>query len=48
MREYGRTSRRGGFDPNDRHYDVKLAQEIRRMDPRELDSLLRDDEENEQ
>jgi hypothetical protein len=44
MREYGRTSDRQGMDPNDRHYDHKLEQEIKRMDPRELDSLLRDDE----
>lgn len=45
MREYGRTSRRPGADPNDRHYDRKLEQEIKRMDPKELDAMLRDDEE---
>lgn len=44
IREYGRTSRRGGLDPNDRHYDRQLEREIKRMDPRELDRLLRDDE----
>ena len=45
LREYGRTSRRSGADPNDRQYDRKLEQEIKRMDPRDLDAMLRDDEE---
>jgi len=45
LREYGRTSRRPDSDPNDRHYDRKLEQEIKRMDPRDLDALLRDDDE---
>jgi hypothetical protein len=44
MREYGRTSRRDG-DPNDRHYDRKLEQEIKRVDPRDLDAMLRDEDE---
>ena len=47
IRGYGRTSRRPGADPNDRHYDRKLAEEIKHMDPEELDSLLRDEDENE-
>lgn len=44
LREYGRTSHRPGWDPNDRHYDRKLEQEIKRMDPQELDSLMRDED----
>jgi hypothetical protein len=44
LREYGRTSRRPGSDPNDRHYDRALEQEIKRMDPRDLDALLRDED----
>lgn len=31
-------------DPNDRHYDRKLEQKIKRMDPKDLDALMRDDE----
>jgi hypothetical protein len=46
MREYGRTSRRQGLDPNDRHYDRKLEREIQRMDPSELDALLRDEDDD--
>ena len=45
LREYGRTSRRQGADPNDRHYDRKLEREIKRMDPRDLDTMLREDDE---
>ena len=45
MRQYGRTSRRPGWDPNDRHYDRKVEEEIKRMDPQELDELLRDEAE---
>ena len=45
LREYGRTSRRPGADPNDRHYDRKLEREIKRMDPRDLDAMLREDDE---
>jgi hypothetical protein len=29
---YGRTSRRGGYDPNDRHYDRSVETKIKRMD----------------
>ena len=43
--EYGRTSRRRGADPNDRHYDRELEQQVKRMDPQELDDLLRSDDE---
>ena len=42
---YARTSRRPGADPNDRRYDRKLEREINRMDPRDLDAMLRDDNE---
>jgi hypothetical protein len=44
LREYARTSRREG-DPNDRQYDRKLEQEIKRMDPQDLDAMLRDEDE---
>jgi hypothetical protein len=30
---------------NDRHYDRKLEREIKRMDPLDLDAMLRDDDE---
>lgn len=45
LREYARTSRRPGADPNDRRYDRKLEREINRMDPRDLDAMLRDGDE---
>jgi hypothetical protein len=41
LRAYGRTSRRPEPDPNGRHYDRVLEQEIKRLDPRELDRLMR-------
>jgi hypothetical protein len=45
MREYGRTSRRPGLDPNDRRYDRILERAIKRLDPRELDRLMRQSDE---
>jgi hypothetical protein len=30
------------LDPNDWHYDRVLGQEIKRLDPRELDRLMRE------
>lgn len=44
MRQYQRkVNRGGGMDPNDRSYDRKIEQQIKRMRPEELDRLLRDD-----
>lgn len=43
MRQYAR-KKEHGHDPNDRGYDRKLEREIRRMDPAELDELLRGEE----
>jgi hypothetical protein len=40
MRQYAR-KKQPGQEPNDRGYDRKLEREIRRMDPAELDELLR-------
>jgi hypothetical protein len=48
LREYGRTSRRPGLDPNDRQYDRILEREIKRLDPHDLDRLMRDSEEDDQ
>jgi hypothetical protein len=42
IQQYARKACRG-FDPNDRHYDRKLEQQIKRMKPEELDELLRDE-----
>jgi len=42
LREHGRTSRRPDLDPNDRHYDRVLEQEMKRLGPRELDRLMRE------
>lgn len=43
QRVYGRKKRKG-MDPNDRGYDRELESKIRRMDPEELDELLRGDD----
>ena len=43
MRQYAR-KKEHGHDPNDRGYDRKLEREIKRMDPAELDELLRGEE----
>lgn len=43
MRQYAR-KKQPGQEPNDRGYDRKLEREIRRMDPTELDALLRGEE----
>lgn len=44
LRNYGR---RGASpsDPNDRHYDPKIEDQIKRMDPEELDRMMRDEDE---
>jgi hypothetical protein len=34
-----------GVEPNDREYDRGVEKAVKRMDPEELDRLLRDDEE---
>ena len=44
VRQYARKARRGGLDPNDRAFDRKMQQEVKRMPPVELDRLLREDE----
>ena len=41
MQQYGRKKRPGKGEPNDRKYDYAVQQRVRRMDPRELDGLLR-------
>jgi hypothetical protein len=45
IQQYGR-KKNAGQDPNDRAYDRKLEKKIRKMDPMELDALLRDDQED--
>ena len=45
LRQYGRTAKRGGLDPNDRKYSRKLALKVKKhLKPRVMDALLRDDE----
>ena len=41
VRRYGRKARAGGLDPNDRDYDRRVENRIRRMSPEDLDALLR-------
>lgn len=46
MRQYGRTSKRGGLDPNDRKYSKSVEKLVKRLPPDELDRILRDDEDD--
>jgi hypothetical protein len=41
MQQYERKKRPGQGEPNDRKYDRKLENAVKRMDPAELDALLR-------
>ena len=45
FKEYKRTSRRKGLDPNDRHYDRKLERIIKNMKPEELSKLMNNEDE---
>jgi len=45
VQQYGRT-RHGRLDPNDRGYDRRVEQRVRRMDPVELGRLLGDDDDD--
>ena len=47
LQQYKR-KRRPGFDPNDRRYDHKIQELIRRMSPEELDALMHGDEEDQE
>jgi hypothetical protein len=42
--QYGRRAQRG-VEPNDRRFDQDTVRRVRRMNPSELDRLMRDDEE---
>ena len=44
VQRYGRKARDGGLDPNDRNYDRRIKDAIKRMKPEQLDALLRDGE----
>jgi hypothetical protein len=46
MKKAGRKARKGGLDPNDRHYDVDFAKSLRRMKPERLDEIMREDEDD--
>jgi hypothetical protein len=43
-KKYGRKAQKG-VEPNDRHFDERIAGRVRRMKAEELDQLLRDGEE---
>ena len=47
MRQYGSQHGPPRDEPNDRKYDRKVAKLVRRMDPQELDALLREDDSDE-
>jgi hypothetical protein len=46
LRQYARKRPAGGLDPNDRRYDRKLEQALKRMKPDELDRLVRGDDDS--
>ncbi len=48
MLDYGQKKAGGqrGREPNDRCYNIKMVKLLRRMDPVELDQMLRDAEED--
>jgi len=41
VKQYARKAQKGE-EPNDRNYDRKLEERIKRMSPEELDALLRE------
>ncbi|MEQ4305029.1 hypothetical protein ABNF97_27225 [Plantactinospora sp. B6F1] len=41
MKAYGRVAAGNGSDPNDRHYSRKLEAQLKRMNPADLDRLIR-------
>jgi len=41
MRQYERKARPGRGEPSDRRYDRKIEEIVKRMDPEELDEMLR-------
>jgi len=43
VKQYARKAQKG-VEPNDRHYDRKIEDRVRRMPPGKLDALLRDGE----
>ena len=48
VKRYARKKSKNGQDPNDRNYDRKLEEIIKRMKPEELAELLYDDEDDQQ
>ncbi len=47
-KQYARKRSKNGYDPNDRKYDRKLEEKIKRMKPEELAEILNDDEDDQQ
>lgn len=43
---YARKKSKNGGDPNDRNYDRKLEEKLKRMKPEKLAEILNDDEDN--
>ena len=46
MRGYQRKARSGGWDPNDRDYDVGVEAALKRLRPEEADALISEDQED--
>ena len=43
IQQYARKKSKNGFDPNDRSYDRKLEEKLKRMKPEEIQELLDSD-----
>ena len=43
VKQYARKKSKNGYDPNDRNYDRKLEEKLKRMKPEELAELLNED-----
>lgn len=45
LQQYARKKSKNGFDPNDRCYDRKFEEKLKRMKPEEIQELMDDDDE---
>ncbi len=43
VQQYARKKQKNGSDPNDRSYDRKFEEKLKRMNPEEIQALLDDD-----
>ena len=44
LKQYARKKSKNGFDPNDRCYNRKFEEKLKRMKPEEIQELIDDDD----